>query len=411
MAKKKVVLLYSGGLDTSVMLKWLQDELGYDVICYCSDLGQAEELDGLPEKAKRTGAKKIYIDDLREEFVRDYVFPAFRADVAYEGIYLLGTSLARPLIAKRAVEIARQEGAVAVAHGATGKGNDQVRFELTFWALEPSIKIIAPWKMDEWKLRSRDKMIDYAKKHKIPVPVSKAKPYSMDRNLLHISYEGGILEDPWNAPNEDMFILTCSPEKAPDKPTEVVITFEEGNPTKIGGKAMSPAALLAKLNELGGANGIGRVDIVENRYVGMKSRGVYETPGGTILKVAHRGMEQITMDREVMHLRDELMPRYASLVYYGYWFAPEREALQKLIDESQKDVSGEVRVKLYKGSTTVTGRRSPYSLYQSEVATFDEDAVYDQKDAKGFIRLNALRLRTRAMRDQQAPVKKGRKKA
>ena len=286
-----------------------------------------------------------------------------------------------------------------------------MRFELTFWALEPSIKIIAPWKMDEWKLRSRDKMIDYAKKHKIPVPVSKAKPYSMDRNLLHISYEGGILEDPWNAPNEDMFILTCSPEKAPDKPTEVVITFEEGNPTKIGGKAMSPAALLAKLNELGGANGIGRVDIVENRYVGMKSRGVYETPGGTILKVAHRGMEQITMDREVMHLRDELMPRYASLVYYGYWFAPEREALQKLIDESQKDVSGEVRVKLYKGCATVTGRRSPYSLYQSAVATFDEDAVYDQKDAKGFIRLNALRLRTRAMRDQQAPVKKGRKKS
>ena len=412
MAKKKVVLLYSGGLDTSVMLKWLQDELNYDVICYCSDLGQAEELDGLPEKAKKTGAKKIYIDDLREEFVRDYVFPAYRADVAYEGIYLLGTSLARPLIAKRAVEIARQEGAEAVAHGATGKGNDQVRFELTFWALEPSLKVIAPWKMDEWTLRSRDKMIDYAKRHKIPVPVSKAKPYSMDRNLLHISYEGGILEDPWNAPNEDMFILSCSPEKAPNKPTEVVISFEKGNPTAINGKAMSPATLLAKLNELGGANGIGRVDIVENRYVGMKSRGVYETPGGTILKVAHRGMEQITMDREVMHLRDELMPRYAALVYYGYWFAPEREALQKLIDESQKDVTGEVRVKLYKGSATVTGRRSPCSLYHPEVATFDEDAVYDQKDAKGFIRLNALRLRMRAIRDQQtAPAKKGKKKS
>ncbi len=412
MAKKKVVLLYSGGLDTSVMLKWLQDELNYDVICYCSDLGQAEELDGLPEKAKKTGAKKIYIDDLREEFVRDYVFPAFRADVAYEGIFLRGTSLARPLIAKRAVEIARQEGAEAVAHGATGKGNDQVRFELTFWALEPSIKVIAPWKMDEWRLRSRDKMIDYAKKHMIPVPVTKAKPYSMDRNLLHISYEGGILEDPWNAPSEDMFILSCSPEKAPDKPTEIVISFEKGNPTKINGKAMSPAALLAKLNELGGANGIGRVDIVENRYVGMKSRGVYETPGGTVLKVAHRGMEQITMDREVMHLRDELMPRYAALVYYGYWFAPEREALQKLIDESQKDVTGEVRVKLYKGSATVTGRRSPCSLYHPEVATFDEDAVYDQKDAKGFIRLNALRLRMRAIRDQQAaPAKKGTKKS
>jgi argininosuccinate synthase len=396
-AKKKVVLLYSGGLDTSVMLKWLQDELNYEVICYCSDLGQAEELDGLDAKAKKTGARKLYIDDLREEFVRDYVFPAFRADVVYEGLYLLGTSLARPLIAKRAIEIAHKEGAEAVAHGATGKGNDQVRFELTFWALDPHIKVVSPWKMDEWKLRSRDKMIDYAKKHGIPVPVTKAKPYSMDRNLLHISYEGGILEDPWNAPNDDMFILSKSPQKAPDRTTEINISFKDGDPVAINGKKMSPATLLAKLNDLGGENGIGRVDIVENRYVGMKSRGCYETPGGTIMKIAHRGIEQITMDREVMHLRDELMPKYANLVYYGYWFAPERIALQKLIDESQKNVTGDVRVKLYKGNCIVTGRRSKYSLYSPEVATFDEDLVYDQKDAKGFIRLNALRLRMRAL--------------
>ena len=396
--KKKVVLLYSGGLDTSVMLKWLQDEFNYEVICYCSDLGQAEELDGLDAKAKKTGAKKLYIDDLREDFVRDYVFPAFRADIVYEGLYLLGTSLARPLIAKRAIEIAHKEGAEAVAHGATGKGNDQVRFELTFWALDPHIKVVAPWKMDEWKLRSRDKMIDYAKKHGIPVPVTKAKPYSMDRNLLHISYEGGILEDPWNAPNDDMYILSKSPEKAPDKPTEITISFKDGDPVAINGKKMSPATLLAKLNTLGGENGIGRVDIVENRYVGMKSRGCYETPGGTIMKIAHRGIEQITMDREVMHLRDELMPKYANLVYYGYWFAPERVALQKFIDESQKNVTGDVRVKLYKGNCIVTGRRSKYSLYNPEVATFDEDMVYDQKDAKGFIRLNALRLRMRALR-------------
>jgi argininosuccinate synthase len=397
-SKKKVILLYSGGLDTSVILKWLQDEFDYEVICYCSDLGQAEELNGLEAKAKKTGAKKLYIDDLKEEFVRDYVFPAFRADVSYEGLYLLGTSLARPLIAKRAVEIAHKEGAEAVAHGATGKGNDQVRFELTFWALDPHIKVIAPWKMDEWKLRSRDKMIDYAKKHGIQVPVTKAKPYSMDRNLLHISYEGGILEDPWNAPNDDMFILSKSPEKASDKPTEITISFKDGDPVAINGKKMSPATLLAKLNEVGGENGIGRVDIVENRYVGMKSRGCYETPGGTIMKIAHRGIEQITMDREVMHLRDELMPRYASMIYNGYWFAPEREVLQKLIDESQKNVTGDVRLKLYKGNCMVTGRRSKYSLYNPEVATFDEDMIYDQKDAKGFIRLNALRLRMRALR-------------
>ncbi|MGO9147281.1 MAG: argininosuccinate synthase [Desulfomonilia bacterium] len=395
-AKNKVVLAYSGGLDTSVILKWLIDEFGYEVICFAADVGQAEELEGLEEKAMKTGAKKIYIEDLREEFVRDYVFPAYRADVAYEGLYLLGTSLARPLIAKYMVEIAKKEKAFAVAHGATGKGNDQVRFELGCWALYPGIKIIAPWKMDEWKLRSREKMIDYAKKHGIDVPVTKKKPYSMDRNLLHISFEGGILEDLWNAPDEGMFVLSCSPEKAPNKPTEIVISFVNGDPVAIDGTKMSPAKLLAKLNELGGKNGIGRIDIVENRYVGMKSHGVYETPGGTILKAAHRGMEQITMDREVMHLRDELMPRYAALIYNGYWFSPEREVLQRLVDEAQKGVTGDVRVKLYKGNCTVTGRRSKNSLYNPEIATFEEDAVYDQKDAAGFIKLNALRLKVRA---------------
>ncbi|MDT8272896.1 MAG: argininosuccinate synthase [Desulfomonilia bacterium] len=396
MASEKVVLAYSGGLDTSVILKWLQDEFNYEVICCVADVGQAEELDGLEDKALQTGASKIYIEDLKEEFVRDYVFPAFRADVAYEGHYLLGTSLARPLIAKRIMDIARKEGARAVAHGATGKGNDQVRFELTFWALDPGIKVIAPWKMDAWTLRSRDKMIDYAQKHGIPVPVTKKKPYSMDRNLLHISFEGGILEDLWNEPDEEMFVLSCSPEQAPDTPKTIVISFLDGDPVAIDGVEMSPAALLGELNRIGGENGIGRVDIVENRYVGMKSRGVYETPGGTIMKVAHRGIEQITMDREVMHLRDELMPRYASLVYNGYWFAPEREVLQKLIDESQKGVTGDVRLKLYKGTCMITGRRADKSLYNPEIATFDEDQVYDQKDAAGFIRLNSLRLRMRA---------------
>lgn len=400
MSTKKVVLAYSGGLDTSVILKWLQDEFGYEVICYAANVGQAEELVGLEEKAKKTGASKIYIDDVREEFVRDYVFPAYRADVAYEGTYLLGTSLARPLIAKKIIEIARAEGAEAVAHGATGKGNDQVRFELTFWALNPSIKVIAPWKMDEWKLTSREKMIDYAAAHGIHVPVSKAKPYSMDRNLLHISFEGGILEDLWNEPDEDMFVLSCSPEAAPDKPTSIVVSFRDGDAVAIDGQELSPAELLTRLNELGGENGIGRVDIVENRYVGMKSHGVYETPGGTILKIAHRGIEQITMDREVMHLRDELMPRYATLIYNGYWFAPERQALQKLIDESQKGVTGDVRVKLYKGNCIITGRRAEFSLYNPDVATFGEDEVYNQKDAVGFIRLNALRLK---MRKQMKP--------
>ncbi len=393
MAAKKIVLAYSGGLDTSVILKWLKDELGYEVICYAADLGQAEELTGLEEKAMNTGASKIYIEDLREEFVRDYVFPAYRADVAYEGLYLLGTTLGRPLIAKKLVEIAAKEKADTVAHGATGKGNDQVRFELTFWALNPKIKVVAPWKMDEWTLRSRDKMIDYARKHKIPVPVTKKKPYSMDRNLLHISFEGGILEDLWNAPTEDMFVLSVSPEKAPNKPTETVISFKDGDPVAVDGESLSPANLLAKLNELGGKNGVGRIDIVENRFVGMKSRGVYETPGGTIMKIAHRAIEQITMDREVMHLRDELMPRYATMVYNGFWFAPEREALQTLIDHSQIGVTGDIRVKLYKGNCTVTGRRAEKSLYNPEIATFSEDEVYNQKDASGFIKLNALRLK------------------
>ena len=393
MAAKKVVLAYSGGLDTSVILKWLQDEFGYEVICYAADLGQAEELDGLEEKAKKTGASKIYIDDLREEFVRDYVFPAYRADVAYEGLYLLGTTLGRPLIAKKLVEIAAKEKADTVVHGATGKGNDQVRFELTCWALNPRIKIVAPWKMDEWTLRSRDKMIDYARKHGIPVPVTKKKPYSMDRNLLHISFEGGILEDLWNEPTEDMFVLSVSPEKAPNKPTEAVISFSDGDPVAVDGVKLSPAKLLAKLNELGGKNGVGRIDIVENRFVGMKSRGVYETPGGTIMKIAHRAIEQITMDREVMHIRDELMPRYATMVYNGFWFAPEREALQALIDHSQKGVTGDVRVKLYKGNCIVTGRRAKKSLYDPELSTFGEDEVYNQKDAGGFIKLNALRLK------------------
>ncbi|MEA3224111.1 MAG: argininosuccinate synthase [Thermodesulfobacteriota bacterium] len=398
MGTKKVVLAYSGGLDTSVILKWLQDEFGYEVICYAANVGQAEELEGLEEKAKKTGAAKIYIEDLKEEFVRDYVFPAFRADVSYEGSYLLGTSLARPLIAKRLIEIAEKEGAYALAHGATGKGNDQVRFELAFWALAPDIKIISPWKMDEWKLRSREKMMDYASAHGIDIPVTKTKPYSMDRNLLHISYEGGVLEDPWDEPDEAMFLLTCSPEKAPDIPTEMIISFKDGDPIAIDGKELPPAALLTELNTLAGQNGIGRVDMVENRYVGMKSRGVYETPGGTMLKVAHRAMEQITMDREVMHLRDELMPRYASLIYNGYWFSPERTVLQRLIDESQNGVTGDVRLKLYKGNCIVTGRKSPVSLYDTDLATFEEDETYDHKDATGFIKLNALRLRMAALR-------------
>jgi argininosuccinate synthase len=392
---KKVVLAYSGGLDTSIIVKWLKNEYGCEVICFTADVGQAEELDHLEEKAKATGASKIYIEDLREEFVRDFVFEALKANAVYEGTYLLGTSIARPLIAKRQIEIARLEGADAVAHGSTGKGNDQVRFEMTYYAFNPHIRIISPWR--EWTFKSREELIGYAKENGIPIPVSKEKPYSSDRNLLHISFEGGILEDPWAAPPEDMFILSVSPEKAPDKPTVVEIDFEEGIPKRVDGKGLSPANLLARLNELGGQNGIGRVDMVENRYVGMKSRGVYETPGGTILQVAHRAMESITMDREVMHLRDSLVPKLAELIYYGYWFSPEMEVLKKAIDETQKDVTGTVRLKLYKGNSTVLGRKSEKSLYNDAFATFEKDTVYNQKDAEGFIRLNALRLRIRRM--------------
>jgi argininosuccinate synthase len=392
---KKVVLAYSGGLDTSIILKWLKNEYGCEVICFTADVGQAEELDHLEEKARATGASKIYIEDLKEEFVRDFVFEALKANVVYEGTYLLGTSIARPLIAKRQIEIAQLEGADAVAHGSTGKGNDQVRFELTYYAFNPHIRIISPWR--EWTFKSREELIGYAKQNGIPIPVSKEKPYSSDRNLLHISFEGGILEDPWAAPPEDMFILSVSPEKAPDKPTVVEIDFEEGIPKRVDGKGLSPANLLARLNELGGKNGIGRVDMVENRYVGMKSRGVYETPGGTILHVAHRAMESITMDREVMHLRDSLVPKLAELIYYGYWFSPEMEVLKKAIDETQKDVTGTVRLKLYKGNAMVLGRKSEKSLYNDAFATFEKDKVYNQKDAEGFIRLNALRLRIRRM--------------
>ena len=392
---KKVVLAYSGGLDTSIILKWLKNEFGCEVIAFTADVGQAEELDHLEEKAISTGASKVYIEDLREEFVRDYVFTALKANAVYEGTYLLGTSIARPLIAKRQVEIAQLEGAEAVAHGATGKGNDQVRFELTYYALNPYIRVISPWR--QWEFKSREELMTYAQKNHIPIPVTKEKPYSSDRNLLHISFEGGILEDPWSEPPEDMFILSVSPEKAPDRPTVVEIDFEDGVPKRIDGKALSPANLLSQLNELGGRNGIGRVDMVENRYVGMKSRGVYETPGGTILHIAHRAVESMTMDREVMHFRDGLIPKISELIYYGYWFSPEMEVLKKAIDEMQKDVTGSVRLKLYKGNCTVIGRKSEKSLYHEAFATFEKDTVYNQKDAEGFIRLNALRLRIRKM--------------
>ncbi len=393
---KKVVLAYSGGLDTSVILKWLLETYGCQVIAFCADLGQGEDLQAVKKKALAVGASKAYVEDLRETFVKDYVFPMLRGCAVYEGTYLLGTSIARPLIAKRQMEIAAKEGADAVSHGSTGKGNDQVRFELTYQALDPTVKIIAPWR--EWTMRSRHELIEYAEKHGIPVTATKAKPYSTDPNLFHISYEGGILEDPWSAPPDEIFQLTVSPEKAPDKPREVEIEYEQGDPVAVDGKKMSPATLLAHLNKLGGEHGIGRVDLVENRYVGMKSRGVYETPGGTILHVAHRGLESLTLDREVLHLRDSLIPRYAELIYYGYWYAPEREMLQVAIDEAQKDVTGTVRVKLYKGSCTVTGRKSERSLYRLDIATFEEDEVYRQKDAEGFIRLNALRLAIRAQR-------------
>ena len=391
----KIVLAYSGGLDTSVILKWLQETYECPVVAYAADIGQDEDWDAVRSKAMDTGACEVFIQDLREEFIRDYVFPMFRANAIYEGVYLLGTSIARPLIAKEQIEIARKTGADAVSHGATGKGNDQVRFELTFMALEPDIKIIAPWRF--WDLNSRNKLIDFAKAHNIPVPVTKSKPYSMDANMLHISYEGGILEDPWAEPPEDMFVWTRSPEAAPDTPSYIEIEFEMGDPVAINGERLSPAALFSKLNELGAENGIGRVDLVENRFVGMKSRGVYETPGGTILRTAHMALESITLDREVMHLRDSLIPRYAELIYYGFWFAPEREMLQKMIDESQAGVNGTVRLKLYKGNCQVVGRKAEKSLYMPDFATFEEDEVYSQADAEGFIRLQGLRLRIRSM--------------
>jgi len=396
---KKVVLAYSGGLDTSVIIRWLVENYGCEVVAFAADLGQGEELEPLREKAVKTGASKIYIEDLREEFVRDFVFPALRANAIYEGTYLLGTSIARPLIAKKQIEIAKKEGADAVSHGCTGKGNDQVRFELTFFAIEPGIRIIAPWR--EWTFTGRRDLIEYAKKYNIPVPVTVEKPYSSDRNLLHISFEGGILEDPWREPPKDMFVLSRAPEDAPDKPTYVEVTYEKGDPVAVDGQRLSPALLLARLNEIGGENGIGRVDMVENRYVGMKCRGVYETPGGTILHAAHRAVESITMDREVMHLRDSMVPRFAELIYYGYWFSPEMELLRAMVDETQKNVSGVARLKLYKGTCTVAGRKSPKSLYNPEFATFEKDTVYNQKDAEGFIRLNALRLRIRAMMKKQ----------
>jgi len=403
MKVKKVVLAYSGGLDTSVILRWLIETYQCEVIAFSADIGQGEELSGLEEKALRTGASKVRIEDLKEEFVRDFVFPMFRANAIYENQYLLGTSIARPLIAKKQVEIAHEEGADAVSHGATGKGNDQVRFELTYMALDPSLTIIAPWR--EWNFKSRTALIEFAKKHGIPVPVTKEKPYSSDRNLLHISYEGGILEDPWAEPPEDMFVLTVSPEKASDKPEIIEIDFERGDPVAVNGQRMSPAQLLHHLNELGGKHGIGRVDIVENRFVGMKSRGVYETPGGTILRVAHQAIESITMDREVMHIRNSLIPEYSRLIYYGFWFSPERQLLQRLMDAAQENVWGIVRLKLYKGNVIVLGRKSDRSLYRPSLATFEEDTEYQQSDATGFIHLQGLRLKIASMIQQLKGIK------
>jgi argininosuccinate synthase len=390
---KKVVLAYSGGLDTSVILRWLQDTYNCEVVTFTADLGQGEELEPAREKAKLMGVNEIYVEDLREEFVRDFVFPMFRANATYEGVYLLGTSIARPLIAKRQIEIAAETGADAVSHGATGKGNDQVRFELGYYGLNPDIKVIAPWR--EWDLTSRTRLIEYAEAHQIPVPKDKRgeAPFSVDANLLHISAEGKVLEDPSEEAPEYVYSRTVSPEEAPNTPTYVEVGFEKGDAVSIDGEVMSPAVLLTRLNELGGTNGIGRLDLVENRFVGMKSRGVYETPGGTVLLAAHRAIESITLDRGAAHLKDELMPRYAELIYNGFWFSPEREMLQALIDESQKHVTGNVRLKLYKGGIYTVGRTSRNSLYSLEHVTFEEDAVYDQRDAEGFIKLNALRLR------------------
>ncbi len=392
----KIVLAYSGGLDTSAMLLWLKETYNCEVICYCADVGQGDELSGLEEKALATGASKLYVEDLREEFVRDFVWTAVKANAVYEGVYLLGTSLARPVIAKRQIEIAGREGADAVAHGATGKGNDQVRFELTYYALQPDIKVVAPWR--HWDFKGRSDLIAYCEKHGIAVTATAEKPYSMDRNLMHVSYEGGILEDPWAAPPENIFLMTKSLQDAADHPAEVIISFEKGEPIAIDGVAYGPVDLLSKLNHMGGEHGIGRVDLVENRFVGMKSRGVYETPGVTILMAAHRALESITVDREVIRLRDGLSTKFAESVYYGFWFAPEFEIMRNLIDDTQETVTGDVRLKLYKGNTVVTGRRSPNSLYRERIATFEDDTgAYDQHDAEGFIKLQALRLRLRKM--------------
>jgi len=397
---KKVALAYSGGLDTSVILRWLIEHYRCEVVAFCADLGQGDELITVRDKALKTGASGVHIVDLREPFVRDFIFPMLRGAAVYEGSYLLGTSIARPLIAQAQVEVARQEGADAVAHGATGKGNDQVRFELTYAALAPELRVIAPWR--EWELNSRTSLIEFAKRHDIPVPVTAERPYSMDRNLFHVSYEGGILEDPWSEPPDKMYLLTQSPEAAPDIPVAVEIEFEAGNPVAVDGRRLPPVPLLERVNRLGAEHGIGRVDLVENRFVGMKSRGCYETPGGTILVAARRALESITLDREVLHLRDSLVPRYAEMIYYGFWFSPERQALQRFLDECVTDVTGTVRLKLYKGNVTVTGRRSPRSLYRTDFATFEADTVYRQRDAEGFINLNALRLKIRSLRDRRS---------
>ena len=388
---KKLVLAYSGGLDTSVAITWIKEAYGCEVVAFCADLGQGEDLAAVKAKALATGAKKVVVQDLRDVFVREFVFPMLRANAVYEGAYLLGTSIARPLIAQAQMAVAAKENADAVGHGATGKGNDQVRFELAYQTIDPAIRIVAPWR--EWPFRSRQDLIDYAKQHDIPVTATKAKPYSVDKNLFHTSYEGGILEDPWAEPPAEMFTMTVAPERAPERPEYVEIEYRSGDPAAVNGKKLSPSRLLAELNAIGGRHGIGRVDLVENRYVGMKSRGVYETPGGTILHAAHRAVESLTLDREVLHQRDAMIPRYAELIYYGYWFAPERTMLQAAIDEAQQNVTGIARLKLYKGSITVAGRKSALSLYRHDLATFEAEAVYDQKDAAGFIRLNALRLK------------------
>jgi argininosuccinate synthase len=396
---KKLVLAYSGGLDTSVMLHWLRESYGCEVVCYCADVGQGEEMSGLEAKARETGASKLYVEDLREEFVRDFVWMAVKANAVYEGVYLLGTSLARPVIAKRQIDIARAEGADAVAHGATGKGNDQVRFELTYYALEPNIRVVAPWR--EWEFKGRSDLISYAAQHNIPVTATHAKPYSTDRNLMHVSYEGGILEDPWAEPPADLFQMTKSPERARAELEYLEVSFESGEPVAINGERLGAVKLLESLNKIGGEHGIGRVDLVENRFVGMKSRGVYETPGVTVLQAAHRALESLTLDREVLRLRDSLGVQFAESVYYGFWFAPEFELMRKMVDDTQKNVTGDVRLKLYRGNVMVVGRRAPRSLYDRELASFEAENIYNQRDAEGFIKLNALRLRVGSLADRK----------